>query len=359
MVWGNSKISLNVRDTEDTLDDASKSQQKVYEKMTDQIVVANKQNCWTIDYAQINALYKDFVSQKELSAEQKYFSSSFIPSDKNSNATPSILASMPMEKELANAGVKMVQTYTYWKQNIVQAKHQALSTYEKEFLAVVAALDKWKGYLLDKHFKSDISFQPEKPDLSAYLGLIQPLPIPERIWKEISMDFIENCLLPMENQILKAISRSLCFAGTLKVKLKLSTAYHPQTDGQTEVVNRSLGCYLRCMCGEKPKEWIKWIPLAEFWYNTNYHTSTKTTPYEAVYCQIPPIHVAVTYLENRHRMRNQANKHRTNRQLEVNDWVYLKLQPHRQVFIRQGQQHKLSSKYYGPFKVAERIREVA
>ncbi|GJY46985.1 retrovirus-related pol polyprotein from transposon TNT 1-94 [Tanacetum coccineum] len=64
---GNSKISLNVRDTEDTLDDASKSQQKVYEKMNDPITVANKQNCWTIDYAQINALYKDFVPQKELS----------------------------------------------------------------------------------------------------------------------------------------------------------------------------------------------------------------------------------------------------------------------------------------------------
>ncbi|GJT95781.1 retrovirus-related pol polyprotein from transposon TNT 1-94 [Tanacetum coccineum] len=58
---GNSEISLNVRDTEDTLDDASKSQQKVYEKMNDPIAVANKQNCWTIDYAQINALYKDFV----------------------------------------------------------------------------------------------------------------------------------------------------------------------------------------------------------------------------------------------------------------------------------------------------------
>ncbi|GKE07933.1 hypothetical protein Tco_1411484 [Tanacetum coccineum] len=88
---GNSEISLNVRDTENTLDDASKSQQKVYEKMNNPIAVANKQNCWTIDYAQIKALYKDFVPQKELSSEQKYFPSSFIPSDKNSNATPSIL----------------------------------------------------------------------------------------------------------------------------------------------------------------------------------------------------------------------------------------------------------------------------
>ncbi|GJR51253.1 hypothetical protein Tco_1401774 [Tanacetum coccineum] len=68
--------------------------------MNDPIVVANKQNCWTIDYAQINTVYKDFVPQKELSAEQKYFPSSFIPSDNNSNATPSIPASMPSESPL-------------------------------------------------------------------------------------------------------------------------------------------------------------------------------------------------------------------------------------------------------------------
>nr|GEU34362.1 hypothetical protein [Tanacetum cinerariifolium] len=84
------KIPLNIRDTEDTLDDASKSQQKMNGKMNDPIAIANKQNCWKINYKQINALYKDSVPQKELSAEQKYFSSSFIPSDKTSNATPTI-----------------------------------------------------------------------------------------------------------------------------------------------------------------------------------------------------------------------------------------------------------------------------
>ncbi|OMO84555.1 reverse transcriptase [Corchorus capsularis] len=72
--------------------------------------------------------------------------------------------------------------------------------------------------------------------------------------------------------------------------LKLSTAYHPQTDGQTEVVNRCLESYLRCMCHESPKEWSKWLHLAEWWYNTTFHSSIQTTPYEAMYGQSPPLH---------------------------------------------------------------------
>ncbi|GJY01719.1 hypothetical protein Tco_0359871 [Tanacetum coccineum] len=95
-----SEIPLNVKDTEDTLDDASKSQQKMKEKMNDPIAIANKQNCWTIDYKQINALYKDFVPQKELSAKQKYFPSFFIPFDKTPNATSYVPASMPSESPL-------------------------------------------------------------------------------------------------------------------------------------------------------------------------------------------------------------------------------------------------------------------
>ncbi|GJV18239.1 hypothetical protein Tco_1363562 [Tanacetum coccineum] len=63
---GNSEVSLNIKYMRDTLDDASKIQQQMYEKVNDPIAIANKQNCWTIDYAQINALYKDFVPQKEL-----------------------------------------------------------------------------------------------------------------------------------------------------------------------------------------------------------------------------------------------------------------------------------------------------
>lgn len=71
-------------------------------------------------------------------------------------------------------------------------------------------------------------------------------------------------------------------------QLKLSTSYHPQTDGQTEAVNKCLETYLRCFTSEKQHLWVQWLPLAEWWYNTNYHATTKMTPYESFYGQLPP-----------------------------------------------------------------------
>ena len=76
----------------------------------------------------------------------------------------------------------------------------------------------------------------------------------------------------------------------LKVQLQCSSSYHPQTDGQTEVVNRCLENYLRCMTSDYPKAWYSWLPLAEYWYNTNLHSAIKTTPFQIVYGQAPPVH---------------------------------------------------------------------
>ena len=73
--------------------------------------------------------------------------------------------------------------------------------------------------------------------------------------------------------------------------LHYSTAYHPQTDGQTEVINKCIEHYLKCMTGDHPHKWAKWLPLAEWWYNTNYHSATKMTPYEVLYGVLPPIHI--------------------------------------------------------------------
>jgi hypothetical protein len=71
-------------------------------------------------------------------------------------------------------------------------------------------------------------------------------------------------------------------------ELHLSTTYHPQTDGQTEVVNKCLETYLSCFSLENKNQWAQWLPLAEWWYNTSYHTTTRMTPFEAVYGQKPP-----------------------------------------------------------------------
>ncbi|GJU39839.1 hypothetical protein Tco_1192796 [Tanacetum coccineum] len=87
--FDDSKIHVNIRYTEDILDDATKSQIKMKNKLKDPIAIEKKQNVCTINYKKLNSLYEDFVSQKEFSAEQKYFSSSFISSENPSNANSS------------------------------------------------------------------------------------------------------------------------------------------------------------------------------------------------------------------------------------------------------------------------------
>jgi hypothetical protein len=71
-------------------------------------------------------------------------------------------------------------------------------------------------------------------------------------------------------------------------KLHLITTYYPQTNGQMEVVNKCLETYLRCFFSKKKNQWAQWLPLAEWWYNTLYHTTTRMTPFEVVYGQNPP-----------------------------------------------------------------------
>lgn len=68
----------------------------------------------------------------------------------------------------------------------------------------------------------------------------------------------------------------------------MSYVYHPQTDGQTEVVNRSLEQYLRTFVSDRPHVWTDWLHLLEYWFNSNYHTSNKMTPFEALYGYPPP-----------------------------------------------------------------------
>ena len=125
--------------------------------------------------------------------------------------------------------------------------------------------------------------------------------------------------------------------------------------------------------------------LAEFWFNTNYHTSTKFTPYEALYGCPPPRQLdyilsttkveAVDHLlrtrpevlsllkQNlftaQSRMKLQANQHRLDRSSEVRDSVYLRLEPYKQLTLRSKGFNKFSSRYYRPFHVLQRLGSVA
>jgi len=73
----------------------------------------------------------------------------------------------------------------------------------------------------------------------------------------------------------------------LGIQTKLSTAYHPQTDRQTERINQKLEQYLRVFINHRQEQWPDWLETAEFAYNNKIHTATKISPFKANYGQDP------------------------------------------------------------------------
>ena len=71
-------------------------------------------------------------------------------------------------------------------------------------------------------------------------------------------------------------------------KLKMSSAYHPETDRQMDVTNRYVEQYLRAFTGDFPKQWSKCLSWAEYHYNTSHHSAIGMTPFQAVYGRLPP-----------------------------------------------------------------------
>jgi hypothetical protein len=168
-------------------------------------------------------------------------------------------------------------------------------------------------------------------------------------------------------------------------QLCISSAYHPQSDGQTEVVNRILEQYLRCFAGDQPRKWFDWIPWAEFSYNTSLHSATKMMPFEVVYGVPPPS--LLTYVPGtsnvqavdehlcdrdcllrelrrnlliaQNRMKSQADQHRRDVSFDVGDYIYLKLQPYRQSSVAFCSSMKLAPRFFGPYQVLAKVRTVS
>jgi len=169
------------------------------------------------------------------------------------------------------------------------------------------------------------------------------------------------------------------------VQLRMSSAFHPQTDGQSEAVNKTIAMYLRCMTGGRPRTWLDWLPWAEYCYNTAYHSALRTTPFQVVYGRPSPAIVPYqqgaartdtvdTMLADRDafldevrarllqaqeyaRRHYDATHHRV--EFAPGDWVWLRMLHRPAQTLATGSRGNLGPRYAGPFQVPEHVGAVA
>jgi hypothetical protein len=265
-----------------------------------------------------------------------------------------------------------------------------------------------------------------KPSQQAPAGLLQPLPIPHRPWEVIGIDFhgplpmsdgyhnyvlVANCkfskmvhLIPTSEHVTSEKTARLLIdhvfrlhglptaiisdrdprftAGLWKAvftawgtRLKMSSSYHPQTDGQTERYMRVLGVALRAYADKRQKDWPRHLSMFEAFYNSSRHESTGQTPFEmngvvwtdaTTLALRSPIMDGVTsqsgediltdtrrswedarkmLLAKREKMKAEADRHRRDDRYAVGDQVLLATRSLRK------HQSKLEDPYVGPFAV--------
>jgi len=185
-------------------------------------------------------------------------------------------------------------------------------------------------------------------------GKLEPLPVPTRPWHQISLDWITHlptsCIGTDEfDSILVVVCRMTKMAvfiptrsnttaeefarlfhkyvelwyGTPKgvvsdrdsritskfwaevcyyslIKRRMSTAFHPQTDGQTEIINRILENYLRAYANAEKNNWASLLPSAQWAYNNSQSASTGMTPFRALYGYDPDLHIDFIVANDNH-----------------------------------------------------------
>ncbi|GKA00644.1 putative reverse transcriptase domain-containing protein [Tanacetum coccineum] len=137
------------------------------------------------------------------------------------------------------------------------------------------------------------------------------------------------------------------------MNLDMSTAYHPQTDGQSERTIQTLKDMLRSCVIDFGSSWDRHLPLVEFSYNNSYHASIKAAPFEALYGR--KCRSSVCWSEPPERLRDRRTKPL---EFKVGNMVLLKVSPWKGD-IHFGKRKKLIPRYIRPFKILARVDLVA
>ena len=306
---------------------------------------------------------------------------------------------------------------------------------QRKTYELVARDFKWPGmrkYINDYIASCDVC-QRTKITRHRPYGLLEPLPIADQPWKSVSLDFIVK--LPLSDgfdSILVVVCRRTKLAhfipcqesmdttqlaklyfknifrlhglpreiisdrgphftskfwkslwNALETQPSLSTAYHPESDGQTERVNQSLEQYLRCYVDYQQTNWASLLCSAEFAYNNSIHSSTGTTPFAATYGYHPrsdllignrtndvQVPAARTHLDNLAQIHAHLDKTLSLAREDAKKYADLKRRPHtfkvgdRVWLVRRHikttrPSRKLDHTKLGPFTISEQINPVS
>ena len=277
--------------------------------------------------------------------------------------------------------------------------------------------------------------QRNKPDHQHPAGLLLPLPVPQGVWTDIAMDFVEALprvrgktviftvidrfskyahFVPLAHPYTAESVAQAFFTDIVRLhgipqsivsdrdsvftsnfwtelmrlsgtKLQMTTAFHPQSDGQSESANKVIIMYLRCLTGDRPRDWLRWLPWAEYIFNTAFQSSLRDTTFRVVYGRDPPslrsyeqgatrvpavartLEERVEFLADiRHRLEQAqaVQKHHYDRlhrdiDIQVGEWVLLRLRQRPTASMPDSSAGKLKPRFYGPYRVVERINAVA
>jgi hypothetical protein len=170
-----------------------------------------------------------------------------------------------------------------------------------------------------------------------------------------------------------------------EVKLQMSSTFYPQSNGQSEVVNRVIMMYLRCLAGDRPKSWLRWLPWTEYCYNTSFQSALKCSSFKVVYDREPPTlmsyvpgaakaaaadkqlqerdeflgEVKDRLIQAQVAIKQYQDKTRREVNFQTGDWIWLWVQHRTTICITQAAKSKLALKFFGPYQVTAKIGNVS